>query len=216
MKNIILIAPPAAGKGTQSEFLKERYNLNHISAGELLREFASNDTELGKKVSEIMKNGELVDDNMMIEIIKSKIELLNNSKGIIFDGYPRNIKQAGMLDELLESLNQSINYVIYLNIDKERAMKRTLGRLICPKCGHIYNKYTDYFEKEGFCNKCHVKLNKREDDNEESFIKRFNTFIESTKPLIDYYREKGLLYTIECTNDREETFEKIEKVINKE
>ena len=215
MKNIILLAPPAAGKGTQSTFLKERYGFDHISTGELLREVVNSGSELGKKIDELMNNGILVDDELMLEMIKNKIDSLGDIKGIIFDGFPRNVKQAKMLDELMSSLNQSVDHVIYLQIDKDRAMKRTLGRLTCSKCGYIFNKYIDQFEVEGICNKCHAELDKRSDDNEESFIKRFNTYLDNIKSLLDYYEAKGILSTVSCAEEREETFERIEEIINK-
>ncbi len=215
MMNIIFIAPPAAGKGTQSEILKEKYNLEHISTGDLLREVASSGSELGNQIQDIMNKGELVSDELMVELLKSKIESLVDTKGIIFDGFPRTIKQAEMLDNLLKSLNQSIDYVLCLEIEKEMAMRRALGRVTCPECNSIYNLYTSTFKKDNHCNKCGSMLEKRQDDTEEKFINRFDTYLEKTKPLIEYYNNKNLLYNIKCCEEKEDTFKQIEAIINK-
>ena len=139
--NIILIAPPAAGKGTQAQILSSNYNLFHLSTGDLLREIASSNTELGIKVKNLIDNGNFIDDELMLKLLKEKISTLNNVDGIIFDGFPRTIKQAEMLDSLLLSMNQVVDNVIYLEIEKDIAMNRATGRFTCPKCGNIYNIY---------------------------------------------------------------------------
>jgi adenylate kinase len=213
-KNIIFIAPPAAGKGTQSAFLEEKYGLAHISTGELLREVASNGTEFGNKIADLINNGIFVDDKTMADMLKTKIESIDSNTGIIFDGYPRNVNQADTLNEILESVNRKVDYVIYLNISKDRAMKRTLGRLTCSSCGSIFNIYSDTFKTEGLCNNCNGKLERRDDDTEERFNVRFDTFLEKTQPLIDYYKGKGLLHEVEAQVKREDTFALIEKVLN--
>ena len=213
--NLILLAPPAAGKGTQSEILKEKYNLNHISTGDLLREEIATNSDLGKEIAKVINSGGLVNDDLMLKILENKIKN-SNSNGIIFDGFPRNTVQAKMLDELLNKYNMKIDYVFNLNIEKEVAMKRALGRLLCSKCNTIYNIYRDTFIKEGFCNKCNSKLDKRDDDNEEAFNKRFDTFFEKTKPLIEFYKEKQILYDIYCKNKKEDTFIQIQEIIEKE
>lgn len=212
--NIIFIAPPAAGKGTQSALIKEKYNLEHISTGDLLRLEVASGSELGMEISDIMNRGELVNDDLMIKLLKSKIESLSGSNGIIFDGFPRNIKQAEMLEQLLSSLNQDIDYVIYLDIDKEVAMKRAVGRITCPVCGAIFNIYTDTFDEYNHCNKCGAELEKRDDDTEEKFINRFDTYLEKTKPLFDYYQNKGLLHKVKCQEAKEDTFKLIEAILN--
>ena len=212
--NIIFIAPPAAGKGTQSQLLKDKYDLDHISTGDLLREVASEKTPLGEKIANIINNGELVSDDIMLEMLKNKINSLKNSKGIIFDGFPRNTKQAVMLDELLNSLNKQIDHVLYLNIEKSVAMKRAIGRITCKECNSIYNVCFDEFKEKNKCNKCDSTLEKRQDDTEEMFNNRFDTFLEKTKPLIDFYKNKSLLKIVDCADEKEGTFSRIESVIN--
>ncbi len=211
--NIIFISPPGAGKGTQSELLKEKYNLNHISTGELLREVASNGTDFGNKIAEIINSGNLIDDDLMMQLLGNKIDSIDKKNGIIFDGSPRTEKQAVLLDEILEKRNMKVDYVFYLTIAKEEAMKRALGRVMCSKCGKIYNTYFDKFDIEGRCNECKSKLEKRVDDTEEKFNVRFDSFVTKTQPLIDFYRNRGILHNIECGNKKEETFEKIKIIL---
>lgn len=210
MKNIIILAPPAAGKGTHSILLKEKYGLSHISTGDLLREVAVTNKEIEEK----MLKGELISDEIVYELLENKIKNLNSNKGHIFDGFPRNISQAEELDRILSKFNQKVDVVIYLCIDKDIAMKRVLGRLTCPKCGQIYNIYNDTFKKENHCNRCDTKLTKREDDNEETFTKRFDTYLEKTAPLIEHYKNKGLLRNVICQKEKEDTFKLIEEVLS--
>ncbi len=216
MKDIILIAPPAAGKGTQSAILEEKYGMNHISTGDLLREVAGNGTEFGNKIAALMNSGALVDDETMAQMLKDKIISFNNDKSIIFDGFPRNIKQADILEELLTSLNRKLGYVIYLEIDKEEAKRRIVGRISCPKCGAIFNLYNpDIMPKvAGICDRCGGELIHRDDDNEETFNKRFDTYMEKTAPLIEYYENKKLLYRVNSGITKEFTSEQVEKIIN--
>jgi adenylate kinase len=208
--NIILIAPPAAGKGTHSALLKEQYGLSHISTGDLLREIALNDKDMADKLS----RGELITDEIMFKLLEKKIIDLNSSKGHIFDGFPRTLNQAEELDIILIKFNQKVDVVIYLDIDKEVAMKRITGRLNCSKCGGIYNAYKDTFKVENHCNKCGSELFKREDENEETFNKRFDTYLEKTQPLIEYYKNKNLLRNVKCQTNKEDTFVLIKEIIS--
>ncbi len=214
MKNIIFIAPPAAGKGTQSELLIENYNYIHISTGDLLREKQNENSELGNKIKHLLAKGLLVDDDIITKLLREKLTSI--SSPFILDGYPRNLNQASILDKILEELNLTVDVVIYLNVDSDTAMKRALGRISCPNCNRIYNKYIK--EKmpkvEGICDCCNVSLVSRSDDNEESFKERFATYIENTKPLLDYYDNKGKLVIINKVDTPNETFEEVKKVID--
>lgn len=210
MMNIVLIAPPAAGKGTHSALLKDKYGLSHISTGDLLREFAVTNHDISEKLS----RGELITDEIVFELLENKIKDLNSNKGHIFDGFPRTLSQAEELNNILTKFNQKVDVVIYLDIDKDVAMKRVLGRLTCPKCGEIYNIHRDTFKKENHCNICDTELTKREDDNEETFTKRFDTYLEKTAPLIEYYRNKELLHNVICQKDKEDTFKLIEDILS--
>ena len=207
--NIIFIAPPAAGKGTQAEMLSKDYNLYHLSTGDLLRDVSNTDTFLGSRVKELIDNGDFVSDELIFEMINEKINSLDSVNGIIFDGVPRTLEQAHMLDKLFK-----IDYVIYLDVEKEVAMKRATGRVTCPICNNIYNVYFDNID-DNKCNTCKVELSKREDDTEEKFNHRFDTYLERTKPVIDYYNKKGILYVIKNIGTKYDIYENIKSVINK-
>ena len=210
--NIILIAPPAGGKGTQSELLCSKYNIAHISTGDLLRAEVENcNTELKK----IMDAGMLVSDEIIFDLIKKRISSNDTINGYLLDGFPRNIEQAKTYDEILKDLNKDIGYVIELNIDPELAAKRISGRRSCPKCGATYNIYFDGMKpsNENVCDKCGSSLTKRDDDNEETYKTRYNTYLEKTKPLVDYYKEKGVLYVVDANGTPEETFKNIEDIV---
>ena len=213
MKNIIFIAPPAAGKGTQSELLVSEFGYNHISTGDLLRSKQNDGSELGNYIKDLLSQGKFVDDDIVTKLLSDKLSSINGP--FILDGYPRNIEQANILENVLNSLNLSIDAVIYLNVDSETAMKRALGRVSCPKCNKIYNKYIE--EKmpkiTNICDDCGIELIGRSDDNEESFKIRFDTYINQTQPLLDYYKSNGLLVIIDKVNTPNETFEEVKKVI---
>lgn len=213
--NVVFIAPPAAGKGTQATLLRDYYNFYHISTGDVLREIAETNTPLGCEIKALIDNGKLVSDELMAKLLKEKIGSLGNVEGIIFDGFPRTLEQAHMLDEILNEVGMKVNKVIYFDIDKDTAMKRALGRVTCKDCGEIYNTYFDTFLKEDKCSKCGGKLEKRMDDTEEKFSNRFDTYLEKTKPLIDYYTNLNLLETVNCSDSKDNIFNKIKFIIEK-
>ncbi len=217
MKNIIFIAPPAAGKGTQSKLVSEEYNIPHISTGDLLREEIAKGTSLGKSIKEDMEKGNLVSDEVITTLLKNRITSDDCKNGYILDGYPRNITQAKIYNELLEELGYDKGVVIFFDIDKERALKRTLSRIVCSNCGSSYNLLVEELKpkKENICDRCGHNLNTRSDDNEEVFIHRFDTYINSTKALIDYYNNLKVLHQIEVLDKpAKEIFLEVKKVIN--
>ena len=196
MKNIILIAAPAAGKGTLSELLVEKYGYIHISTGDLLREASKEKSELGEKISTMLKNGELVSDEIVFELLENKLKVVD--KPYILDWFPRTINQAYKYDELITKLNKSLGIVVVLNCDYDILKNRIVGRWLCKECGSIYNTLTGVNtpKEENICDKCGGELYKRSDDNEESFKTRYETYLEKTKPLIDFYQEKGNLHYV--------------------
>ena len=196
MKNIILISAPAAGKGTLSELLVEKYGYIHISTGDLLREASKEKSELGEKISTMLKNGELVSDEIVFELLENKLKVVD--KPYILDGFPRTINQAYKYDELITKLNKSLGIVVVLNCDYDILKNRIVGRWLCKECGSIYNTLTGVNtpKEENICDKCGGELYKRSDDNEESFKTRYETYLEKTKPLIDFYQEKGNLHYV--------------------
>ena len=217
MKNIIFLAPPAAGKGTLSEMLVNKYGYGHISTGDLLREEIKNQTEIGKQAEDLMKQGKFVSDDVIIELISNRITKPDCENGYILDGFPRTLVQAEKYDELLKELGKDLGVVIYINIDKEMAMKRACSRITCPKCGKIYNKYSNEMKPkdEGICDDCGVELTQRSDDSEETFIKRFDEYVNKTMPLFDYYKNKGVLKTIEAHESKYDTFNDAVEILEK-
>ena len=157
----------------------------------------------------------LVSDEIIFDLIKKRISSDDTINGYLLDGFPRNIEQAKTYGEILKDLNKDIGYVIELNIDPELAAKRISGRRSCPKCGATYNIYFDGMKpiNENICNKCNSPLTKRDDDNEETYKTRYNTYLEKTKPLIDYYKELGVLYVVDANGTPEETFKNIEDIV---
>ena len=213
----MFIAPPAAGKGTQASVLKDKFNITHISTGDLLREEIKKGTELGNNLSEQMKTGKLISNEVVTDLLKKRLLLNDTNNGYILDGYPRNIMQALILENILNEIGKPISHVIYLDIDYETAMMRACGRLQCSNCGKIYNKFINESKPkvEGICDECNIILTHRSDDNEDTFKERFKTFIESTNPLIEFYKSRGLLYTVNGSISKEYTSEQIIKVLEK-
>ncbi len=215
MKNIIFIAPPAAGKGTQSDLLVSQYGFVHISTGDLLRAEVAKGTELGNRIKDTMAQGGLVDDDTVTTLLKSYLKNMDHERGFILDGYPRTLEQAEKLTDLLAELNVKIDYVLFLALDIETSMHRALGRITCPNCGRGYNKYEEGLKpfEDNICDDCHCELMARNDDTEEKFRTRFLAYEEKTKPLLDYYANLGILYHIDSSKTPEETFKQIESVI---
>ena len=215
MKNIILIAAPAAGKGTLSELLVEKYNYVHISTGDLLRDVSREESELGKKVSNMLKNGELVTDEIVFELLENRLSKEDTLNGYILDGFPRTLEQAYKYDEILKKLNKDLGIVAVLNTEYETLKKRIVGRVLCSDCGSIYNTLTGVNtpKVENICDKCGGSLYKRSDDNEESFKTRYETYLEKTKPLIEFYQEKGNLHFIN-SDTKEKMLEEIEVLLH--
>ena len=210
--NIILIAPPAGGKGTQSEMICSKYNIAHISTGDLLRaEVENGNTELKK----IMDTGMLVSDEIIFDLIKKRISSSDSINGYLLDGFPRNLTQAIKYDEMLNELGKDIGYVILLEVDKELASKRISGRVSCPECGATYNTNFDNMKPkvENICDKCGHALTRRDDDNAETYMTRYNTYLEKTEPLINYYDDKKVLYRVDANGTALETFNQIENIV---
>ncbi len=215
MKNIIFIAPPAAGKGTQSAILEKKYNLPHISTGDILREESKKDTELGRYIAEVLSSGSLVKDDVTYTLLQNRLSESDCKNGYVLDGFPRNIEQAYKYDEILKNLNQELGYVIKLDINEETLEKRITGRRICENCKTVYNinSETEKPKQESICDKCGGRLYQRNDDNVTSFRNRYKVYVEKTKPLLDYYKEKGILYVINGDDSVESIAKKIDKVL---
>ena len=212
--NLILIAPPAAGKGTLAANIHEKYNLISISAGELLRG-VDPETEMGKKIREIQSRRELVDDRITNALMKERLMKDDVKNGFILDGYPRHMGQVTAVNVMCKELGLHIDYAILLNASYDLALKRTIGRRICPNCKKSYNVLTGVNtpKVEGMCDDCNVPLEMRNDDNEETFKKGYETFIVNCTPVIEYYKNKGILIEIDASMTPDEELEELERII---
>ena len=193
--NIILFGPPGAGKGTQANNLVKDLKLFKISSGDLLRDEIKNATVLGNKIKSIIDQGLLVSDDITNDLIKKVLSNKKLNNRLIFDGYPRNLNQAKILNLFMKTNNQKISCVLNLNVDKETIIKRILGRQICSNCGLIFNDYFSPATKENHA--CNAKfLYKRSDDNEKTIRNRFQTYQDMTLPILNFYSEQELLHSI--------------------
>lgn len=218
MKNIIFIAPPAAGKGTQSKLVSAKYNIPHISTGDLLRDEIKSGSTLGIELQATIDKGALVSNDIMVRLLRERISKVDCNNGYILDGFPRNVEQARIYQDLLSELRKDIGVVIFMHIDKNLALSRTIHRRICSSCGMSYNtSIVELAPKiEGICDKCGHTLRARTDDNEATFLNRFDTYTNETIPLIEYYNNLGVLKTInvEEKDSAQDIFGKIESIIN--
>lgn len=216
MKNIMFIAPPAAGKGTQADLIVDKYKIPHISTGDILRDISKEDTELGDYVSEVLSSGELVKDEITYKLIEKRLSNNDCKNGFIIDGFPRNIEQAIRYDEILNKLNYNIGNVFLIDIDKKTLEKRVIGRRICEDCNAVYNINSEENspQVDSICDICGGKLYQRNDDNLEAFENRYNLYVENVTPLVEYYKQKKVLYEINGNKNAYEVFKQIDNIIS--
>ena len=201
----MILGPPGAGKGTQAENLSKKFEIPHLSAGDLLREAVSQETVSGKEAKPYISKGELVPDFIVLDIIEEKIKKYKD--GFILDGFPRNIKQAKELDKYLKTQKKELDVVINLQLDENAILKRLRSRLICSKCGKIYNIESLSFDER--CQNCGNKLRQRVDDKEETIRNRIKVYFKYTYPLLNYYREKGILRDVLGKGSPNEIFDEV-------
>lgn len=212
--NIIFLGAPGSGKGTQAEMLAKELNIPAISTGEALRKEVEIKSEIGLQAKSYMESGKLVPDEVVVGIIKSRISKDDCQKGFILDGFPRNINQAIVLDEMLSSLNKKIDFAFNFEVDEEVLVKRISGRFSCKKCGTVYNRFFKMPKKEGICDNCGSnEFESRSDDNEATVKNRLKVYHESTFDLIAFYQKKNLLFKINAVKILPLVFEDILKAL---
>ena len=210
--NIIFLGPIASGKGTQAQIASSKYNLEAISIGELLRERRNIKDEVGLKIASLQQQGILVDDDITLQVLEEKVKTCDSNVGILFDGYPRTLHQASLLDELLKKYNRSIDKVINFEIDDKAIIDRIGGRLIC-KCGETYHRIHKRPVNENICDKCGETLYQRDDDTEEGIKKRLEVYHTYVKPLIDLYAERNLIANVNALQSIESISNDIESIL---
>jgi len=210
--NIILLGPPGAGKGTQSNSIVNKFNYFQISTGDLLRSEIKKNNEIGKKIFSLISKGEFVSDEIINSILVNFISKPELKNKIIFDGYPRNLNQAEYLEIILKKNKQEIGFIIYLNVSREIIEKRILGRLICEKCNKILNEFTNQKELQNHtCGKEFLK--KRHDDSRETIIKRYETYMKQTNPILKLYSNRSNFFDIDASVQIDEITTKIEEIL---
>jgi len=210
---IVLLGAPGAGKGTQAKKLIEKYAIPQISTGDILRENVAKGTPLGKEAKSYMDAGKLVPDSVVLGLVEDRLKKDDCKKGFILDGFPRNTSQADALDKMLSGLGMPLQSAISIDVSFDDLMKRLTGRRTCKSCGQMYNIYFSPPKKEGVCDKCGGELYQRDDDKEETIKKRLEEYQAKTAPLIDYYKGKGILHSINGTGSIDEIFAKVCAVV---
>ena len=211
--NVIILGSPGSGKGTQSQNILKKFNLHQISTGDLLRNEIKKKTEIGIKIEQIISQGDFVNDDIVNKLLKKVITNPEYRNRIIFDGYPRNFNQAESLEVMLNEDNQSINFILYLNVTRKIIEKRILGRILCEKCNKTMNEYLNKEEiKNHKCGKDY--LVKRKDDNHETIITRYEEYIKKTKPVLEFYSSRSYFHQIDGSEKIQVITDKIEQILN--
>lgn len=211
--NIILLGAPGAGKGTQAETLIQLYNVPTISTGNIFRDHIAKETELGKKAKEYMDLGQLVPDELVIELVKCRIKQEDCNDGMIMDGFPRTIPQAEAFDAILSELGKEINYVVDVEVPHSAIIKRMAGRTTCPECGGTFHNVSKKEKINGICDFCGAPLVQRADDKEETVRKRLEIYQAQTEPLINYYAKQGKLIELDGVGTVQEVRQRLKNAL---
>jgi adenylate kinase len=213
--NIILLGPPGAGKGTQAKRLEQRYEIPQLSTGDMLRAAVKSGSELGQQAKRVMDAGELMPDDLMIQMIEQRIRQDDCAKGFILDGFPRTTAQAEALDQMLARLGRQLDYVIELKVDEEALVDRITGRYSCADCGAGYHDRYQAPKTEGVCDACgSTNFRRREDDNEDTVRSRMQAYRDQTAPILPYYRDKGILKQVDGMAEIDEVTRQIQAILD--
>jgi len=215
MKNIIIMGPPGAGKGTQAKRIIDAYNIPHISTGDMFREEIKSGSALGKLAKSFIDAGHLVPDEVTIKVVKERLSKDDCKNGYLLDGYPRTIPQAEALEVISKEIGRPVNCVINMLASNEVLIDRISGRLVCPNCGTSYHIRTLKPKKNGFCDRCDNKLTQRPDDNVQSLTVRLEHYEKQTKPLVEFYSKKKLLTDIDGLIAPDTLFEDVKRILDK-
>ncbi len=210
---IIMLGAPGAGKGTQADKICAKYNIPHISTGDIFRANIKNNTELGQKAKSYMDKGELVPDELVVDLVVDRIKADDCTNGYVLDGFPRTIPQAEALDAALAAINDKVDYAINVEVPDENIINRMSGRRACVACGATYHIVHIPTKVEGVCDKCGADLILRDDDKPETVKNRLNVYHEQTQPLIDYYTAKNVLHEVDGTKAMEDVFSSIVSIL---
>ncbi|MGF7058306.1 adenylate kinase [Brassicibacter mesophilus] len=210
---LILLGPPGAGKGTQASSIVKKYQIPHISTGDIFRKNIKEGTELGKKAKEYMDKGLLVPDDLVVAIVKDRLTEEDCKDGFLLDGFPRTVAQADVLDIELRELSYSLDDVINIDVSKEELIERAVGRRVCKDCGATFHIKFNSPKIEGICDVCSGELQQRKDDTVETVTKRIEVYLEQTQPLINYYENKGILINIDGKQEIDKVFSDIVSAI---
>ncbi|KKI90721.1 adenylate kinase [Bacillus sp. SA1-12] len=211
--NLVLMGLPGAGKGTQAERIVEKYDIPHISTGDMFRAAMKEETELGLQAKSFIDKGELVPDEVTIGIVRERLGKNDCQKGFLLDGFPRTVAQAEALEGILADLNKQIDYVINIEVNKDILMERLTGRRICKNCGATYHLVFNPPAKQGECDKCGGELYQRADDNEETVANRLEVNLKQTEPLLNFYSDKGYLRNINGEQDIDKVFDDVNQLL---
>ncbi|UQX87987.1 adenylate kinase [Jatrophihabitans telluris] len=210
---LVLVGPPGAGKGTQAEFIADRFTIPKISTGDIFRANVSGGTELGKLAKQYMDAGDLVPDKVTIAMVRDRLGEPDAAAGFLLDGFPRNVAQAYELDSILGDLGTSLDVVLELQVDNEEVVRRLSGRRTCRKCGHIWHVEYDSTQADGVCDKCGGELYQRDDDQAETVRHRLDVYAEQTSPLIEFYTNRSQLVVVDAIGTVEDVTERAIRVL---
>ncbi|MBS4899451.1 MAG: adenylate kinase [Clostridiales bacterium] len=210
---IVMLGAPGAGKGTQAKKIAQEFNIPHISTGDIFRANIKNNTELGQKAKVYMDKGELVPDTLVVDLIMDRFKEADCANGYVLDGYPRTIPQAEALDSALTANGEKLDYAIDVDVPDEVIIERMSGRRACLGCGATYHIHNNPSREENVCDSCGETLVQREDDKAETVKNRLDVYHDQTEPLKRYYGNAGVLYTVDGTQDMEDVFASICKIV---